>query len=99
MKAENQEKTAFIIKFGTFEFKVILFELCNVSVTFQRTMDQILRNIIDKFVLVYLDDVIIYSKNFNEHLSHIEEVFNRIYKVELKLKTKKYHFVVQNFNF
>src|SRR3984957_7233593 len=93
VKAKDQEKTAFITKFGTFEFKVMPFGLCNIPATFQRTMNQILRDIIDKFIWVYLDDVLLYSKQFNEHLAHIEEVFNRIRKAELRLKAEKYHFV------
>ena len=68
VKKEDQEKTAFITKFGTYEFKVMPFGLCNAPATFQRTMDQILKGILDKYALVYLDDVIIYSKTFDEHL-------------------------------
>ena len=54
------------------------FGLCNVPATFQRTMDKVLKGIKDQFVMVYLDDVIIYSKTFSEHLKHIEEVLDRI---------------------
>ena len=78
VKEEHREKTAFITKFGTYEFKVMPFGLCNAPATFQRTMDKVLKGIKDLFVMVYLDDVIIYSKTFNEHLKHIEEVLGRI---------------------
>jgi hypothetical protein len=68
VKKEDQEKTAFITKFGTYKFKVMFFGLCNARVTFQRTMDKVLQGIKDKFVLVYLDDVIIFSKTFEKHI-------------------------------
>jgi hypothetical protein len=50
------------------------FGLCNAPATFQRTMDKVLQKIKDKFVLVYLDNVIIFSKTFEEHIQHVEEV-------------------------
>jgi hypothetical protein len=74
VKKEDQEKTAFITKFGTYEFKVMPFELCNAPATFQRMMDKVLQGIKDKFVLVYLDDVIIFSKTFKEHTQYVEKV-------------------------
>jgi hypothetical protein len=78
VKPEDQEKTAFITKFGTFEFKVMPFGLCNAPATFQRTMDKVLGDAKGKFVMVYLDDVIIYSKTFEEHLQHLHDVFEKI---------------------
>ena len=77
VKEEHREKTAFITKFGTYKFKVMQFGLCNAPATFQRTMDKVLKGIKDLFVMVYLDNII-YSKIFNEHLKHIEEVLGRI---------------------
>jgi hypothetical protein len=74
VKKEDQEKTTFITKFGTYEFKVMPFGLCNTSATFQRTIDKVLQGIKDKFVLIYLDDVIIFSKMFEEHIQHVKEV-------------------------
>jgi len=76
VREEHREKTAFITKFGTYEFKVMPFGLCNAPATFQRTMDKVLKGIKDQFVMVYLDDVIIYSKTFSKHLKHIEEVLD-----------------------
>ena len=99
VKPEDQEKTAFITKFGTYEFKVMPFGLCNAPATFQRTMDTVLRGIKEKFVLVYLDDVIIYSKTFSEHLQHIIEVLNRIREANLRLKAEKCHFAATELQF
>ena len=95
----HREKTAFITKFGTFEFKVMPFGLCNAPATFQRTMDKVLKDLKDKFVMVYLDDVIIYSKTFNEHLQHIEQVFERIQSANLRLKAEKCKFAANELQF
>src|SRR5579859_7156097 len=68
------------------------FGLYNAPAIFQRIMDQVLQELKDKYVLVYLDDVIIYSKTFHEHLIHLKEVFSQIRKAKLRLKAKKCHF-------
>ena len=99
VREEDQEKTAFITKYGTYEFKVMPFGLCNAPATFQRTMDYVLGDAKGKFVMVYLDDVIIYSKTFEEHLKHIEEVLNRIRDANLRLKAEKCFFAATELQF
>ena len=99
VKEEHHEKTAFITKFGTYEFKVMPFELCNVPATFQRTMDKVLKDIKDQFIMVYLDDVIIYSKTFEEHLQYIKEVMERIRNAHLRLKAEKCKFAAKELQF
>jgi hypothetical protein len=99
VKKEDQKKTAFITKFGTYEFKVMPFGLCNAPATFQRTMDKVLQRIKDKFVLVYLDDVIIFSKTFEEHIQHVEEVMKRIRDANLRLKAEKCYFAAKVLQF
>jgi len=65
------------------------FRLNNASATFQRLMNKILRQYIRKFVQVYLDDVIIYSNNLDEHKRHIKAVLEKIREANLKLKPSK----------
>ncbi len=65
------------------------FGLNNASATFQRLMNKVFRQYIGKFVQVYLDDVIIYSNNLNEHKRHIKAVLEKIKEVNLKLKPSK----------
>ena len=67
----------------------MLFRLNNVLATFQRLMNKVLRQYIGKFVQVYLDDVIIYSNNLDEHKRHIKAVLEKIRKANLKLKPSK----------
>ena len=78
MHTRDREKTTFITRYGMYEFNVMPFGLCNASATFQQLMDRVYKNIAWKFVVVYLDDTIIYSQTFDDHLKHLREVFLRI---------------------
>ncbi|CAF2655625.1 unnamed protein product [Rotaria sp. Silwood2] len=73
----DRPKTAFSTRDGHFQFKVLPQGLTNGPPTFQRIVNQILGRNRWKHVLAYIDDIIIYSQNFNEHLKHIEEVVAR----------------------
>ena len=68
------------------------FGLTNAPATFQRLMDKVLKPVLHKFVLVYLDDIIVFSRNIEEHLEHLEKVFKLLAGAGLKLKTKKCEF-------
>ena len=89
---EDKPKTAFKTKFGHFEFNKMPFGLTNAPATFQRLMDRILRNEIEEFVQVYLDDIIIYSKSWEEHLGHIQIILERLEEAGLKLGRDKCFF-------
>ncbi len=80
---------AFLTRGGQYQFKVMPFKLNNVLATFQRLMNKVLRWYIGKFVQVYLDDVIIYSNNLDEHKRHIKAVLEKIREANLKLKPSK----------
>ena len=62
MAKEDHLKTTFLTKWGTYAYDKMPFELINVGATFQQAMDIAFRGIINKFVVVYLDDTIVYSK-------------------------------------
>src|SRR5581483_3630745 len=99
MDPRDKEKTAFITDDGIYEFNVMPFGLTNAPATFQRMMNKAFARIIGKFVVVYLDDLNIFSRNFNEHLVHLREVFERLRNAGLKLKAKKCHFFKQELAF
>ncbi len=71
MDEKDKEKTAFITLWGLFEWNVMPFGLCNAPATFQCLMNHILRKYLGDFALVYLDDIIIYSKTWKGHLNHL----------------------------
>jgi len=96
---EDKEKTAFITKYGLFEYNVMPFGLCNAPATFQRLMNTALGDILWKFVMDYIDDISVYSKTWEEHLQHLEEVFKRLRKAKLKINPDKCHFGAQEIQF
>jgi hypothetical protein len=75
---KDREKSTFITRFGTYEFTVMPFSLCNAPATFQRLMDTILQDILWQYVVVYIDNINVGSKTFEEHLLHLEQVFSRL---------------------
>lgn len=89
LEEKSKPKSAFITQDGLFEFNVMPFGLHNAPAKFQRAMQEVLRGLHWKFVLVYLDDVIVFSNSFEQHLDHLRQVFERLQTVGLKLQPKK----------
>ena len=83
------QKTAFVCHRGMFEFVRVPFGLCNAPSHYQRVMTQVLGKYIGKFVHVFLDDVVVYSANEEEHLKHLELVFEALAEAGLTLKESK----------
>ena len=72
----DREKTAFTTGHGVFQFQVMPFGLCNAKGTFQRLMEFVLAGLQWQTCLVYLDDVIVYGRDFDEHLERLEKSFS-----------------------
>jgi hypothetical protein len=83
---------AFRTPFGHYQFKVLSFGLTNAPATFQGVMNRVFHKFIGKFVLVYLDDILIFSKNEEEHVSHLAHVLQILRENQFYTKMSKYHF-------
>lgn len=88
-------KTAFKTHVGLFEYKVLCFGLTNAPSVFQAIMNKVFSkypNVLNKFVLVYMDDILIYSQTKEEHLRHLKTVFDILREEQLSVKLKKCQF-------
>ena len=78
MAESDEAKTICVIRYGSFEFLVMPFELTNAPTTFCNLMNDVLFDFLDSFVVVYLDDIVIYSSTLEDHWVHLEKVFDRL---------------------
>ena len=88
---ETRTESAFMVPMGKWEFKRTPFGLSQAPVYFQLLIDKVLMGC-SKFAMSYLDNIIIFSSNEEEHLQHIEEIFKRLERFGLKMKKEKCDF-------
>lgn len=72
---DDRLKTTFRIKWGTYAYQKMPFGLINIGATFQRVMDIAFKGMINKIVVIYLDDITVYSKKRNNHLYNLKQIF------------------------
>ena len=77
---------------GLFEWMVMPFGLCNAPATFMRVMNDLFRPFIDEFVLMYLDDINVFSRTWDEHVCHVKKVFDVVKREELYVNFSKCEF-------
>ena len=92
---EDRLKTTFQTKWGTYAYDKMPFGLTNAGATFQRAMDIAFKGLLNKFVVVYLDDIIVYSKIRKEHIPHLKAIFERCRRYGISLNPKKIIFSME----
>jgi hypothetical protein len=92
IEEKHKYKTAFICEYGLYEFNCMPFGLCNAPGTFQREMNNVLKDVLYEFTLVYLDDIIVFSKTLDDHIKHLKIIFKLLANEGLKLKLSKCDF-------
>lgn len=92
-------KMAFRTHEGHYEFLVMLFDLTNSLTTFQDLMNDIFKPFLRKIILIFFDDILIYSKSKSEHFKHLSEVLNLLKQHYLYVKKSKYKFMVEEIGY
>ena len=96
---EDVAKTTCVTRYGAYEFLVMPFGLTNAPATFCTLMNQVFYDFLDKFVVVYLDDIVIYSSSLEDHLEHLKLVFERLRQHQLYVKREKCSFAQESIKF
>ncbi|GJZ67331.1 putative reverse transcriptase domain-containing protein [Tanacetum coccineum] len=99
VREEDISKTAFRTRYGHYEFQVMPFGLTNAPAVFMDLMNRVCKPYLDKFVIVFIDDILIYSKNKKEHKEHLKQILELLKKEELYAKFSKCEFWIPKVQF
>lgn len=99
IKEGEEWKTAFRTRLGHYEYLVMPFGLTNAPATFQTMINDVLREYLDIFVVVYLDDILIFSKTLEEHRQHVHKILQRLQEKKLLVEAEKCEFHKQKVKF
>ena len=99
IKQGDEAKTACVTRYGAYEFLVMPFGLTNAPATFCTLMNKLFQPFLDRFVVVYLDDIVVYSQTLEEHVQHLRQVFQVLRDNELYVKLEKCSFAKQEVEF
>ncbi len=99
IKEKDEWKTVFCTRLEHYEYLIMSFNLINASVMFQIFMNNVLWCYLNQFIIVYLNDILVYSKTKKEHVQHVKKVLQTLKKVDLHIKSGKSEFHVQSVQF
>ncbi|QRW18405.1 Retrotransposable element Tf2 protein [Rhizoctonia solani] len=99
IKEGDKWKTAFKTKYGLFEYLVMPFGLTNAPAVFQDMMNEIFQDLLDVYVIIYLDNILVFSLNEKDHKAHVQEVLKRLQDNDLFCNIKKCHFHVKKIDY
>ncbi|GJT19897.1 putative reverse transcriptase domain-containing protein [Tanacetum coccineum] len=96
---EDILKTAFRTRYGHYEFQVMAFSLTNALAVFMDLMNRVCKPFLDKFMIVFINDILIYSKNHQVHEEHLKSIIELLKKEELYAKFSKCEFLIRKVQF
>ncbi|GJT16292.1 putative reverse transcriptase domain-containing protein [Tanacetum coccineum] len=99
VREEDIPKTAFRTRYGHYEFQVMLFGLTNAPAVFMDLINRVCKPYLDRFVIVFIDDILIYSKSRKEHEGHLKLILKLLKEEELYAKFSKYEFWLSRVQF
>ena len=99
VREEDVPKTAFRTRYGHYEFLVTPFGLTNAPAAFMDLMNRVCHSMLDKSVIVFIDDILVYSKSENEHVIHLRQMFELLRKERLYAKFSKCEFWLRQVQF
>jgi hypothetical protein len=99
IKGQDVPKTAFRTRYGHFEFLVPPFGLTNAPVLFMDLMNRVFQPYLDKFVVVFIDDILVYSKSYKEHEQHLRQTLQTLRRCQLYAKLDKCDFWLKEVTF
>ncbi|GJU17282.1 putative reverse transcriptase domain-containing protein [Tanacetum coccineum] len=99
VREEDISKTTFRTRYGHYEFQVMPFGLTNAPIVFMDLINRVCKPYLDKFVIVFIDDILIYSKNKKEHKEHLKAILELLKKEELYAKFSKCEFWIPKVQF
>nr|GFB06648.1 putative reverse transcriptase domain-containing protein [Tanacetum cinerariifolium] len=99
VREEDVPKTAFKTRYGHYEFQVMPFGLTNAPAVFMDLMNRVCKPYLDKFMIVFIDDILIYSKEEKEHEEHLKAILELLKKEELYAKFSKREFWIPKVQF
>jgi hypothetical protein len=99
VKEEDIPKTAFRTRYGHYEFLVMSFGLTNAPSIFMDMMNRVFHDYLDQFTVVFIDDILVYSKTLKEHEEHLRKILERLRSEKLYAKLEKYKFWLDSVSF
>ena len=99
VKEEDIPKTTFRTRYGHYEFLVMSFGLTNALAVFMDTMNRVFHDYLDQFIVVFIDDILIYSKTSEEHKEHLRKALERLRREKLYAKLEKCEFWLDSVSF
>ena len=99
IREEYVSKTAFLMRYGSYEFRVMPFGLTNAPAVFMDLMNRVFREFLDQFVIIFIDDILVYSQTEEEHAEHLRQVLQMLRQNELYAKYEKCRFWLKEVQF